>query len=166
MAPKTANNPVPREVRALFSGQRVVLCESSRAVTPLGGAAVFVAFLEKLNFTAKVREHMPFRFTSPNQIEPTFVTASRRARSRGTTRASMDGPATILCWPCSRKLTSCSTGGCAAATALPPVELWSFSKKLWRYGPSAKKSALSVPILASSTTSCSAFWKSAVCPTL
>ena len=73
MAPKTANNPVPREVKALFSGQRVVLCESSRAVTPLGGAAVFVAFLETLNFAGKVREHMPFRFTSPNQIEPTVT---------------------------------------------------------------------------------------------
>ena len=66
MEPKTADNPVPREIRALFSGQRVVLCESSRAVTPLGGAVVFVAFLETLNFAGKVREHMPFRFTSPN----------------------------------------------------------------------------------------------------
>jgi hypothetical protein len=61
---------VPREIKALFSCQRVVLRETSRAVTPFGGVAVFVAFLEKLNFTGKVREHMPFRFTSPNQIEP------------------------------------------------------------------------------------------------
>ena len=70
---KTADNPVPREIHSLFSGQRVVLRETSRAVTPLGGVAVFVAFLEKLNFTGKVREHMPFRFTSPNQIEPTVT---------------------------------------------------------------------------------------------
>lgn len=73
MEPKTADNPVPPEIRALFSHQRVVLRETSRAVTPLGGVAVFVAFLEKLNFTAKVREHMPFRFTSPNRIEPTIT---------------------------------------------------------------------------------------------
>ena len=51
MEPKTADNPVPFEIRALFSHQRVVLRETSRAVTPLGGVAVFVAFLEKLNFT-------------------------------------------------------------------------------------------------------------------
>ena len=51
----------------------MVLRETSRAVTPLGGVAVFVAFLEKLNFIGKVREHMPFRFTSPNQIEPTIT---------------------------------------------------------------------------------------------
>ena len=73
MEPKTADNPVPFEIRALFSHQRVVLRETSHAVTPLGGVAVFVAFLEKLNFAGKVREHMPFRFTSPNQIEPTIT---------------------------------------------------------------------------------------------
>ncbi len=254
------DQPVPREIKALFSSQRVVLRETVRAVTPFGGVAVFVAFLEKLNFAGKVREHMAFRFTSPNQIEPTvtltaflisvLVGARRFAhtnllrgdraphallgmarfptddtirnlfrrfkmgdvhrlfdplaewmierlpvRADGYTLdldstvferygeqegslkghnprkpgspatglcrwgGSMAGPATILCSPCSPRLTSCSTGGCAAATALPPVELWSFSKKLWRYGPSARRSALSVPILASSTTSCSAFWQ-------
>ena len=73
MEPKTADNPVPREIRALFSHQRVVLRETSRAVTPLGGVAVFVAFLEKLSFATKVREYMPFRFSSPNQIEPTIT---------------------------------------------------------------------------------------------
>lgn len=73
MEPKPADNPVPREIRALFSAQRVVLRDTPRAVTPFGGMAVFVAFLEKLNFAGKVREHMPFRFTSPNQIEPTVT---------------------------------------------------------------------------------------------
>ncbi len=64
---------MPREIRSLFSHRRMVLRESSRAGTPLGGVAVFVAFLEKLNFAGKVREHIPFRFTSPNQIEPTIT---------------------------------------------------------------------------------------------
>ena len=73
MEPKSADNSVPREIRALFSHQRVALRETSRAVTPLGGLAVFVAFLDKLNFTGKVREHMPFRFTSPSQIESTVT---------------------------------------------------------------------------------------------
>lgn len=73
MEPKTADNAVPREIGALFSHQRVVLREISGAATPLGGVGVFVAFLEKLNFAGKVREHMPFRFPSPNQIEPTVT---------------------------------------------------------------------------------------------
>src|SRR5246127_2976713 len=73
MEAKSGDSPVPFEIRALLSDQRLVLRETSRAVTPLGGVAVFVAFLEKLNFTGKVREHMPFRFTSPNQIEPTIT---------------------------------------------------------------------------------------------
>jgi len=43
----------------------------------------------------------------------------QEGRSKGTTRASTDGPAIILCWPCSVKPTSSSTAGCAAATAEP-----------------------------------------------
>jgi Transposase DDE domain group 1 len=73
MESENVDKSVPREIRALFSSQRVVLRETSRAVTPFGGVAVFVAFLEKLNFIDKVRRHMPFRFTSPNHIEPTIT---------------------------------------------------------------------------------------------
>lgn len=71
MEPENADKSVPRQIEALFSNQRVVLRETSRAVTPFGGVAVFVAFLKKLGFIDKVRQHMPFRFTSPNHIEPT-----------------------------------------------------------------------------------------------
>jgi hypothetical protein len=73
METETVDRSVPLEIRALFSNQRVVLRETSRAVTPFGGVAVFVAFLQKLKFIDKVRQHMPFRFTSPNQIEPTIT---------------------------------------------------------------------------------------------
>jgi hypothetical protein len=73
MEPEPADKSVPREIKALFSNERVVLRETSRAVTPFGGVAVFVAFLHKLNFIDKVRQHMPFRFASPNQIEPSVT---------------------------------------------------------------------------------------------
>ena len=73
MEGKLWDQSVPREIKALFSSQRMVLRETFRAVTPFGGVAVFVAFLEKLNFAGKVRKHMPFRFTSPNQIDPTVT---------------------------------------------------------------------------------------------
>ena len=153
MEPKTADNAVPREIRALFSHQHVVLREISRAVAPLGGVAVFVAFLEKLNFAGKVREHMPFRFTSPNQIEPTAtLTAFLIAVLAGAKRFAHTG---LL-------------RGDRALLALLSMPRFPTDDTIrnWRYGPSAKQSALSVPILASSTTNCSAFWKSAACPTL
>jgi hypothetical protein len=50
---------VPREIKALLSNERVVLRETQRAVTPLGGVAVFVVFLQKLGLVNKVRRHMP-----------------------------------------------------------------------------------------------------------
>ena len=73
MEPELADKSVPRPIEALFSSQRVVLRETSRAVTPFGGVAVFVAFLKKLEFVDKVRQYMPFRFTSPNHIEPSVT---------------------------------------------------------------------------------------------
>jgi Transposase DDE domain group 1 len=73
MEPDIADRSVPREIMALFSNQRVVLRETSCAVTPFGGVAVLVVFLQKLRFIDKVRQHMPFRFTSPNHIEPTVT---------------------------------------------------------------------------------------------
>ena len=65
------DNPVPREIRSLWSNERLILRETRRAVTPLGGVAVFVTFLHKLGLVEKLRQHMPVRWTSPNQIDPT-----------------------------------------------------------------------------------------------
>ena len=47
MEAEIRDESVPREIQALFSNQRVVLRETSRAVTPFGGVAVFVAFLSE-----------------------------------------------------------------------------------------------------------------------
>jgi hypothetical protein len=71
MKPNEADNSVRREISALLSNERLLLRETKRAVTPLGGVAVFVAFLHKLGFVEKVRQHMPIRWKSPNQIDPT-----------------------------------------------------------------------------------------------
>jgi hypothetical protein len=65
-----ADNSVPREIQSLLSSGRVILRQTQRAVTPLGGAAVFVAYLNKLGFVDKVRQHMPIHWRSRNQIEP------------------------------------------------------------------------------------------------
>ena len=40
-------------------------------MTPLGGVAVFVVFLQKLGLVEKLRQHMPIQWKSPNQIDPT-----------------------------------------------------------------------------------------------
>ncbi len=71
MKSDAAENPVPREILALLSNERVILRETQRAVTPLGGVAVFVAFLHQLRLVEKFRQHMPIQWRSPNQIDPT-----------------------------------------------------------------------------------------------
>ena len=71
MKSDAAENPVPREILALLSNERVILRETQRAVTPLGGVAVFVAFLHQLRLVEKFRQHMPIQWKSPNQIDPT-----------------------------------------------------------------------------------------------
>jgi Transposase DDE domain group 1 len=71
MEPDASDKCVPLEIQALLSKQRLILRETERAVTPLGGLAVFVVFLQKVGFVEKVRQHMPIRWRSPNQIDPT-----------------------------------------------------------------------------------------------
>jgi hypothetical protein len=64
---------VPREALTLFSNERLILRETSRAVTPFGGVAVFVAYLRKIAFIEKVQQCMPVQWRSPNQIDPTIT---------------------------------------------------------------------------------------------
>src|SRR3954469_19647681 len=66
-----ADKPVPREINALLSDERLILRDTQRAVTPFGGIAVFISFLDKIGFVEAVRQHMPIRWRSPNQIDPT-----------------------------------------------------------------------------------------------
>jgi hypothetical protein len=59
------------EVQALHSTKRLIWRETTRAITPFGGVAVFVAYLRKIDLTVNVREHMPVQWRSPNNIDPT-----------------------------------------------------------------------------------------------
>jgi hypothetical protein len=68
---KTADNLVPREIAALLSSEPLILRETNRAVTPFGGVAVFVSFLQKIDLVGQLRKHMPVHWKSPNQIDPT-----------------------------------------------------------------------------------------------
>jgi DNA-directed RNA polymerase subunit N (RpoN/RPB10) len=71
MEANAADKPVPREIGALLSGERLILRQTERAVTPFGGLAVFISYLQKIGFVEKVRQHMPIRWRSPNHIDPT-----------------------------------------------------------------------------------------------
>ena len=71
MESDATDKPVPREINALLSDGRLILRETQRAVTPFGGIAVFIAFLDKIGFVEAVRQHMPIHWRSPNHIDPT-----------------------------------------------------------------------------------------------
>ena len=71
MEANTPDKTVPREIAALLSGERVILRETKRAVTPFGGVAVFIAYLRKVGLVEEVRRHMPVCWKSPNHIDPT-----------------------------------------------------------------------------------------------
>src|ERR1700684_1454037 len=71
MESDATDKPVPREINALLSNERLILRETQRAVTPFGGIAVFISFLDKIGFVEAVRQHMPIHWRSPNHIDPT-----------------------------------------------------------------------------------------------
>jgi Transposase DDE domain group 1 len=70
MESNAMDKPVPREIDALLSDERLILRETQRAVTPFGGIAVFISFLEKIGFVKAIRQHMPIVWRSPNHIDP------------------------------------------------------------------------------------------------
>src|SRR3982750_2926719 len=66
-----ADKPVPREINALLSDERLILRETQRAVPPLVGSRFSFSSWPKIGFVEAVRQHMPIRWRSPNQIDPT-----------------------------------------------------------------------------------------------
>ena len=58
------------EGRRLFGGQKVLLKETERALTPFGGVVVLLEFLNKIGFVQKVIECLPVTHRSPNSIPP------------------------------------------------------------------------------------------------
>jgi hypothetical protein len=80
MESDATDKPVPREITALLSNERLILRETQRAVTPFGGIAVFISFLEKIGFVKALRQHMPILWRSPNHmIASQFGTLAEQA---------------------------------------------------------------------------------------
>jgi len=55
-------------VTAIFGQAKIKLTETPRPVTPFGGLASFVAFLEQTGYPAQVQQHLPWQLRSPNAI--------------------------------------------------------------------------------------------------
>ena len=70
MQHNAVDNSVPREITALLSGERLILRETQRAVTPFGGVAVFFSYLRKIDLVGQLQRYMPIRWSSHNQIDP------------------------------------------------------------------------------------------------
>ncbi len=70
------NNPAsdlhkttPVEFTSLFGQTKLVLGETSKAITPFGGMASFLSFLGQIGYVGAVQEHLPFgESSSPNAI--------------------------------------------------------------------------------------------------
>ena len=58
------------KITSVWGGKKVELRETPRAVTPFGGLVVFFEFLRQVGYSEAVRQHLPFRLTSPNAIDP------------------------------------------------------------------------------------------------
>ena len=59
-----------QELTPLFWEKKVVLRQTEWAVTPWGGVAVLVQFLNKIGFPGTVAQHLPIQLNSPNAIAP------------------------------------------------------------------------------------------------
>jgi len=70
MESNARDKAVRREINALLSDERLILRETKRAVTPFGGIAVFLLYLEKIGMVKAIRQHMPICWKSPNHIDP------------------------------------------------------------------------------------------------
>lgn len=66
----SSDKTVPREIGALLTGERLKLRETERAVSPFGGLTVFVEYLNRIDLVGTLRQHMPVRYLSRNQIDP------------------------------------------------------------------------------------------------
>ena len=57
-------------VTPLFGKAKVKLTQTPRAVTPFGGLASFIAFLQQRGFAQQVQAHLPWQLTSEDSLPP------------------------------------------------------------------------------------------------
>jgi hypothetical protein len=64
------------DCQRLYGGGKVLLRDTSRAVTPFGGLVVLTQLINRLGVMTWVREHLPFQYRSRNQIAPDITLLS------------------------------------------------------------------------------------------
>src|SRR4030095_15578993 len=63
------NKTTSPEITPLFGSPKIVLEETTKAVTPFGGLTSFVGILQQIGFATEVEKALPFAApTSPNAI--------------------------------------------------------------------------------------------------
>jgi len=82
MESNATDKAVPREITALLSDERLILRETERAVTPFGGVAVFISFLNKIGFCG-----------SPSPAHADCVEVAESHRAGGYVHGVSDGSA-------------------------------------------------------------------------
>ena len=55
-------------VTPVFGKAKIKLAQTPRAVTPFGGLASFIAFLDQIGYAQQLQAHLPWQLTSPNAI--------------------------------------------------------------------------------------------------
>jgi hypothetical protein len=66
----SSDKGVPREISALLTGEQAKLRGTERTVTPFAGMAVLIEHLNRIDLMGALRQHMPVRYLSRSQIDP------------------------------------------------------------------------------------------------
>ena len=170
------------KLTSLWGGKKVELRETQRAVTPFDNRPAAETRRTPPVHREAVSQHLPFRLTSPNAIDPveTFmafllsvVAGARRFAHTSLLRADVtlhgllgmkDGPRIIRSWRCWPKRTFSCTAGCAAETAARHAASWNSSRKPWRCCRENMPFGWSALMPASLTSNYWVFSSSAGCP--
>jgi hypothetical protein len=60
----------PTQFSALFGGAKLVLDETPKAITPFGGLASFIAFLDRIGYVEELAGALPFPASTSNNAIP------------------------------------------------------------------------------------------------
>jgi hypothetical protein len=61
---------VQAKITSVLAEKKVIVRDTPRPVTPFGGLAVFVEFLNRIGLRQDLEESMPVEYNSPNAIPP------------------------------------------------------------------------------------------------
>ncbi len=66
----TLHKTTRTEITSLFGEAKLVLDETPKSISPFGGLASFISFLNQIGFAQQVQEHLPFAEGTSNNVIP------------------------------------------------------------------------------------------------